>query len=142
MIKQIYFQLLVRSNILIEHEVVTNTSRESLYVNLIPIKIFCVQCSNVTSTISVIVRSNRGVEMSPAIRSPTILLFFLLYAYNAICRNILEPSEILDQFPDNDLSRSRRNSEDESPIWMEYEFGTGAGNREGIIQDIISFTSN
>ncbi|XP_017762651.1 PREDICTED: uncharacterized protein LOC108552551 [Eufriesea mexicana] len=76
--------------------------------------------------------------MSPSIRSPTILLFLLLYANNTICWNILETSEILDQLQDIDLSRNRRNSEDESPIWMEYEFGTGVGNREDLVVSNIS----
>lgn len=58
-------------------------------------------------------------EMS--IRSNTICLFLFLCATVTICQDVEQTSE---EIPED--------SDDESSIWMEYEFGTGAGNREGI----------
>lgn len=59
--------------------------------------------------------------MSLSNRSNTIWLFLFLCATVTICQDVEQTLEIPED------------SEDESTIWMEYEFGTGAGNREGII---------
>lgn len=56
-----------------------------------------------------------------SIRSNTICLFLFLCATVTICQDVEQTSE---EIPED--------SDDESSIWMEYEFGTGAGNREGI----------
>lgn len=65
--------------------------------------------------------------MSPSIRSSnTICLFLFLCATVTICQDVEHTSEIPQDFEDESES-----------IWMEYEFGTGAGNREGIVQNIV-----
>lgn len=78
--------------------------------------------------------------MFPSIRSyfdKTFWLFLFLCANVATCWNIDRASETLDQLAGIHLPRVLRNSEDESLIWMEYEFDTGAGNREGIVQNNV-----
>ncbi|XP_043789658.1 uncharacterized protein LOC122713359 [Apis laboriosa] len=64
--------------------------------------------------------------MSSSIRSNAIWLFLFLCATVTICQDVEQTSEIPED------------SEDESSIWMEYEFGTGAGNREELIVTNIS----
>jgi len=59
-------------------------------------------------------------------------LFLSIFVNNAKCQDIEEMSKTLDKILGNTRSfRRPRNHEDTSSIWQEYEFGTGAGNREG-----------
>lgn len=59
-------------------------------------------------------------------------LFLWIFVNNAKCQDIEEMSKTLDEILVNTRSfRRPRNYEDASLIWQEYEFGTGAGNREG-----------
>lgn len=91
----------------------------------VTIKIFCIEYLNVANTKSKIIRTNCTGEMSSSIRSNAIWLFLFLCATVTICQDVEQTSEIPED------------SEDESSIWMEYEFGTGAGNREGIVRNIV-----
>lgn len=108
-------------------------------MNSIAIKIFCIVRSTVTSIPSEIIRSNRNVTMPPSIHNPTFWLFLFVCANITNCWDINHVLKTPHQFADINLSRITRNSENETLIWMEYEFNTGAGNREGTVQDIILF---
>lgn len=52
-----------------------------------------------------------------------------------------EMSSKLDELlgNDNNYFVSKTLDNDELPLWKEYEVGSGAGNREGIIQEQIVF---
>ncbi|EGI69366.1 hypothetical protein G5I_01903 [Acromyrmex echinatior] len=66
---------------------------------------------------------------------------FILWIFvnNAKCQDLKEMSKTLDEMLINTRSfRRPRDHEDTSIIWQEYEFGTGAGNREEIIVTNIS----
>lgn len=67
-------------------------------------------------------------EMSPSIRSSNTICLFLFLCATVICQDVEHTSEIPQDFEDESES-----------IWMEYEFGTGAGNREGIKYCSIRF---
>jgi len=57
--------------------------------------------------------------------------FFILWIF-VKCQDVKEMSKTLDEMLINTRSfRRPRDHEDISVIWQEYEFGTGAGNREG-----------
>ncbi|CAL7939823.1 unnamed protein product [Xylocopa violacea] len=75
------------------------------------------------------------------IRSVTNLLCLFLCVNVTIGWNVDEVSKTLDQFVETNsqqILRAPRDSEDASTIWMEYEFNTGAGNREELIVTDIS----
>ncbi|KAL6423512.1 hypothetical protein ACFW04_010230 [Cataglyphis niger] len=66
-------------------------------------------------------------------------LFLWIFVNNSKCQDIEEMSKTLDKILVNTRSfRRPRNHEDATSIWQEYEFGTGAGNREEIIVTNIS----
>ncbi|XP_072767506.1 uncharacterized protein Fs(1)n isoform X2 [Anoplolepis gracilipes] len=68
-------------------------------------------------------------------------LFLWIFVNNIKCQDIEEISKTLDKILVNTTTRSfrrPRNHEDASSIWQEYEFGTGAGNREEVIVTNIS----
>ncbi|KYN38109.1 hypothetical protein ALC56_07509 [Trachymyrmex septentrionalis] len=70
-----------------------------------------------------------------------IWCFFILWIFvnNAKCQDLKEMSKTLDEMLINTRSfRKPRDHEDTSVIWQEYEFGTGAGNREEIVVTNIS----
>ncbi|XP_076477923.1 female sterile (1) Nasrat isoform X2 [Bombus vancouverensis nearcticus] len=75
--------------------------------------------------------------MPPSIHNPTFWLFLFVCANIANCWDINHVLKIPHQFADINLSRITRNSENETLIWMEYEFNTGAGNREELIMTDI-----
>ncbi|CAD1475888.1 unnamed protein product, partial [Heterotrigona itama] len=108
------------------------------------IKIFCILRSirsTATELFPGAVRLDHNVRMAPSIRSyfgKTFCLLLFLCANVATCWSTDPVSKTLDQLADTQLPRVLRNSEDESLIWMEYEFGTGAGNREELIVTDIS----
>lgn len=59
-------------------------------------------------------------------------LILWIFVNNAKCQDLKEMSKTLDEMLINTRSfRRPRDHEDTSVIWQEYEFGTGAGNREG-----------
>lgn len=69
-------------------------------------------------------------------------LFLWIFVNNVKCQDIEEMSKTLDEILVNTRSfRRPRNHEDPSLIWQEYEFGTGAGNREGDLLLNILFHS-
>jgi len=71
-------------------------------------------------------------EMLPSegLLVPFVLLWLL--ASDAKCQNLQDMSETLNgMLADTRAFRRPRDNEDTSLIWQEYEFGTGAGNREG-----------
>ncbi|XP_029669423.1 uncharacterized protein LOC115239185 [Formica exsecta] len=76
------------------------------------------------------------------LQSKDLIVCFLclwIFVNNAKCQDIEEMSKTLDNILVNTRSfRRPRNHEDASSIWQEYEFGTGAGNREEVIVTNIS----
>lgn len=64
------------------------------------------------------------------IRSSAIFLFFL-FASVISCWDLEDAAAKLDHLQDIKFLRFPRDSDDESSIWLDYEFNTGAGNREG-----------
>ncbi|XP_053973610.1 uncharacterized protein LOC128873789 [Hylaeus volcanicus] len=76
--------------------------------------------------------------MSSSVGSSTIFLFFLIFASVTKCWDLDEAEKKLDQLVGGKSLRSPRNSKDVSPIWMDYEFNTGAGNREELVVTDIS----
>ncbi|XP_076763161.1 female sterile (1) Nasrat [Xylocopa sonorina] len=75
------------------------------------------------------------------IRGATNLLCLFLCVNVTIGWNVDEVSKTLDQFLEinsQQILRAPRSSEDASTIWMEYEFNSGAGNREELIVTNIS----
>ncbi|KYM93270.1 hypothetical protein ALC53_00206, partial [Atta colombica] len=67
-----------------------------------------------------------------------VVYFFILWIF-VKCQDVKEMSKTLDEMLINTRSfRRPRDHEDISVIWQEYEFGTGAGNREEIIVTNIS----
>ncbi|XP_029168323.1 uncharacterized protein LOC114938508 isoform X3 [Nylanderia fulva] len=70
-------------------------------------------------------------------------LFLWIFVTNVKCQDIEEMSKTLDEILVNTRSfRRPRNHEDSSLIWQEYEFGTGAGNREVIVTNISLYGFN
>ncbi|KYQ51518.1 hypothetical protein ALC60_09391 [Trachymyrmex zeteki] len=66
-------------------------------------------------------------------------LILWIFVNNAKCQDLKEMSKTLDEMLINTRSfRRPRDHEDTSVIWQEYEFGTGAGNREEIVVTNIS----
>nr|XP_003700076.1 PREDICTED: uncharacterized protein LOC100883089 [Megachile rotundata] len=52
--------------------------------------------------------------------------------------SVVKSVETIDEFLEANSRRVLRHVEDESPIWMEYEFDSGVGNREDLIVKDIS----
>jgi len=70
-----------------------------------------------------------------------VIRFFILWIFvnNAKCQDLKEMSKTLDEILVNTRSfRRPREREDTSVIWQEYEFDTGAGNREGDYYQILN----
>ncbi|XP_011876315.1 PREDICTED: uncharacterized protein LOC105566711 [Vollenhovia emeryi] len=73
-----------------------------------------------------------------AVRFLTLWIFI----NNAKCQDLNEMSKTLDEMLGNSRSfRRPRDHEETSIIWQEYEFGTGAGNREEVVVTNISLHS-
>ncbi|KYN26666.1 hypothetical protein ALC57_03966 [Trachymyrmex cornetzi] len=91
-------------------------------------------------------RENFSVKSQSVFRMSTskglvVWSFFILWIFvnNAKCQDLKEMSKTLDEMLINTRSfRRPRDHEDTSVIWQEYEFGTGAGNREEIVVTNIS----
>lgn len=81
-------------------------------------------------------------RMLPSKDLAVCFLILWISVNNAKCQDLKEISKTLDEMLVNSRSfRRARDHEDASPIWQEYEFGTGAGNREGevLYEKIINF---
>ncbi|XP_076621665.1 female sterile (1) Nasrat [Colletes latitarsis] len=76
--------------------------------------------------------------MSSSIRSSSIFLFFFVCASVSKPWNLEEAAEKLGKVSDTKSLRISRDSEDVLPIWLDYEFNTGAGNREELVVTNIS----
>nr|XP_034171205.1 uncharacterized protein LOC117600218 [Osmia lignaria] len=74
--------------------------------------------------------------MSPSISRIFLFLFLRLIVTRSL--NVEESSKTADQLLEDSLKRFPRDSMDVSPIWMEYEFNSGVGNREELIVTDIS----
>ncbi|XP_076237942.1 female sterile (1) Nasrat [Calliopsis andreniformis] len=66
------------------------------------------------------------------------IFFFFFCGILASCEDLEEAIKKLDHFKDIKYLRTPRDSQEYSSIWLEYEFNTGAGNREELVVTDIS----